>query len=72
MRKIWPDPLPQMDHIEQRTQKRCVMRAASWLQRAFRTLFEAIFRARRPEQPNLTLDLMAGVLLVSTQFVKAG
>jgi len=20
MRKIWPDPLPQMDHIEQRTQ----------------------------------------------------
>jgi len=35
-------------------------------------LFEVNFRARRPEQPSLTWDLMAGVLLVSTPLVKAG
>jgi hypothetical protein len=70
MRKTWPNPLPQMDHPKQRTQTAsCVQH--SCLQRAFRTLFEVNSRARRPEQPSLTSDLMAGVLLVSRPFVKA-
>jgi len=29
MRKTWPDLFSQMDHKEQRTQKKCVMRAGN-------------------------------------------
>ncbi|CCM75142.1 hypothetical protein BN77_2305 [Rhizobium mesoamericanum STM3625] len=41
MRKTWPDPLSQMDHREQRTQKTCVMRAGHHI---FNVRFEPCLR----------------------------